>query len=249
MLTVASSQRFWFLPEAPACKLACKTACYMAWWLSFCPCRPAPPAAATSTCWGCTPAPWPCCTAWTRSSSTAGSGCVQQECLELAGQALTPAAFSTKPCLTVLAAGVGFDTSLDAETEKQPLEPLPLLQVMECGTNLDPGFPAEAAFKYHVRVQPLHLFQVRRGDLWTEFRDVPGCLQCHRSIEGCPFLAPCPNRLLCPACCRSVVEHHLPPSIWLAPTADFRLILCSPCRTRCWTRLWTARRTPRPARK
>lgn len=34
-------------------------------------------------------------------------------------------------------------------------------QVLECGTNLDPGFPADAAFKYHVRVQPLHLFQVR----------------------------------------------------------------------------------------
>lgn len=36
-----------------------------------------------------------------------------------------------------------------------------VLQVVELGTNLDPGFPAEAAFKYHVRVQPLHLFQVR----------------------------------------------------------------------------------------
>ena len=35
--------------------------------------------------------------------------------------------------------------------------------MVECGTNLDPGFPADAAFKYHVRVQPLHLFQVR-GD-------------------------------------------------------------------------------------
>ena len=33
--------------------------------------------------------------------------------------------------------------------------------MLECGTNLDPGFPADAAFKYHVRVQPLHLFQVR----------------------------------------------------------------------------------------
>lgn len=32
-------------------------------------------------------------------------------------------------------------------------------KVLECGTNLDPGFPADAAFKYHVRVQPLHLFQ------------------------------------------------------------------------------------------
>ena len=116
---------------------------------------PHPAAAARWTWKGWRWACWPCCTPWTRSWSTAASGC---------GAAGRRAAFGARsaPAAWPAHAAVAAPPPPLLIAVPRPLPPSPPCpcQVVEFGVALDKGFPAGPEFRFHIRVAPVRLFQV-----------------------------------------------------------------------------------------